>query len=78
MKKYSDFKKMFEGDSKLNIVAVSALNDVLAHRAVVMESPVLDSGVLDKILKELKSELAKNGRDKLVHKYEVVFPTKNV
>jgi predicted phosphoribosyltransferase len=70
MKKYSEFKKNFQGDPKLNITALDKDENVLAHRAVVFDS-VLSSDAINKILQSLRNEV--KNKEKIV-KYEIVYP----
>lgn len=70
--KYSEFKKNFKGDPKLNVTAIDKDENVLAHRAVVFES-VLSENALRNVLKKLKIELDDKGGQ--IEKYEVVYPS---
>jgi hypothetical protein len=74
MQKYLEFKKFFQGDKKLNIVALDKNKTVLAHRAVNIEGWI-ESEIIYKILNQLKEEI-KDKNIGNVFKYEITYPEK--
>ncbi len=71
---YIKFKKLFKGDQKLNIVALDRSENVLAHRALLINS--FDHEILNDILREMRDEIKRSKIRNKIKKYEVVYPQK--
>lgn len=70
-KLYSEFKLVFEGDSKVNITAIDTNGYVLGHLAILFNKPDNISAGLQK----LSNQLEEKSLISRVFKYEVVYPT---